>query len=128
MTQPGIYNSWFGTIALLTNIKIWGALGANMVLPIGGADMPVVVSLLNAFSGLATSASGFMLSNNLLTITGALVTSSGWLLSDIMCRGINRSMLSVLLGGFGTDESSASAAASAGPVGTVQEVSATGML
>merc|ERR1719460_1754005 len=114
MTQPGIYNSWFGTIALLTNIKIWGALGANMVLPIGGADMPVVVSLLNAFSGLATSASGFMLSNNLLTITGALVCSSGALLSDIMCRGINRSLLNVLIGGFGTDAASASAAAASG--------------
>merc|ERR1719440_246953 len=103
-----------GTLALLANIKIWGMLGANMVLPIGGADMPVVVSLLNAFSGLATSAAGFMLSNNLLTITGALVISSGWLLSDIMCKGINRSMLAVLLGGFGTDESSASAAAATG--------------
>merc|ERR1719460_2958177 len=128
MTQPGIYNSWFGTIALLTNIKIWGALGANMVLPIGGADMPVVVSLLNAFSGLATSASGFMLSNNLLTITGALVTSSGWLLSDIMCKGINRSMLNVLLGGFGTDGGVPVPAVAGGPAGTVQEVAVNGML
>jgi NAD(P) transhydrogenase len=124
---PSIHDSWFGTIALLSNIKIWGMLGTNMVLPIGGADMPVVVSLLNAFSGLATSASGFMLSNNLLTITGALVTSSGWLLSDIMCRGINRSMLNVLLGGFGTDGSAAVAVAGA-PAGEVQEVSAHGML
>merc|ERR1719326_2858295 len=101
--QPSMYNSWLGTVALLANIKIWGMLGTNMVLPIGGADMPVVVSLLNAFSGLATSSAGFMLSNNLLTITGALVTSSGTLLSDIMCRGINRSMFKVLMGGFGTE-------------------------
>mmetsp|Transcript_113929 Transcript_113929/g.207640 ORF Transcript_113929/g.207640 Transcript_113929/m.207640 type:complete len:827 (+) Transcript_113929:3-2483(+) len=97
-----------------------------MVLPIGGADMPVVVSLLNAFSGLATSAAGFMLSNNLLTISGALITSSGTLLSDIMCRGINRSMINVLLGGFGVDETSA--AAGAAPTGTIQEVSALGFL
>jgi len=127
--NPTIYANHFGTVALLANIKIWGALGTNMVLPIGGADMPVVVSLLNAFSGLATSASGFMLGNNLLTITGALVTSSGWLLSDIMCRGINRSMLAVLLGGFGTDGGAAAPASSSGePKGTVQEVSGTGML
>merc|ERR1719352_2286050 len=119
--QPSMYNSWLGTAALLANIKIWGGLGANMVLPIGGADMPVVVSLLNAFSGLATSAAGFMLSNNLLTITGALVTSSGWLLSDIMCKGINRSMLAVLLGGFGTDGGEpAPAIAGAAPQGPVQ--------
>jgi len=123
--NESFYNSPMGTVALLANIKIWGALGANMVLPIGGADMPVVVSLLNAFSGAATSATGFMLSNNLLTITGALVTSSGTLLSDIMCRGINRSMINVLLGGFGTDGSSAVAHA---PGGTTQEVSGHGML
>jgi len=97
-----------------------------MVLPIGGADMPVVVSLLNAFSGLATSAAGFMLSNNLLTITGALVASSGTLLSEIMCRGINRSMCNVLLGGFGTDGTLASAPQAGG--GPVTEVSATGFV
>jgi NAD(P) transhydrogenase len=102
-SSPAIYASASGTACLLANTAIWGALGANMVLPIGGADMPVVVSLLNACSGLATSAAGFMLSNNLLTITGALVASSGTLLSDIMCRGINRSISNVLLGGFGTD-------------------------
>jgi NAD/NADP transhydrogenase beta subunit len=123
--NESFYNSPIGTIALLANIKIWGMLGANMVLPIGGADMPVVVSLLNAFSGAATSAAGFMLSNNLLTITGALVTSSGTLLSDIMCRGINRSMINVLLGGFGTD---GSAAVVQSPTGNVQEISPHGML
>merc|ERR1719487_1867176 len=101
--NPAVYASATGTACLLANTALWGFLGANMVLPIGGADMPVVVSLLNAFSGLATSAAGFMLSNNLLTITGALVASSGTLLSDIMCKGINRSISNVLLGGFGTD-------------------------
>lgn len=107
---------------MVANTLIWGVLGANLVLPIGGADMPVVVSLLNAFSGLSTSAAGFMLSNNLLTITGALVASSGTLLSDIMCRGINRSMVNVLLGGFGTDDSTAVAEVT----GTVREISSLG--
>jgi len=125
-TRPEVYtSSWFGTTCLTANTAIWGFLGTNMVLPIGGADMPVVVSLLNACSGLATSASGFMLSNNLLTITGALVASSGTLLSDIMCRGINRSMYNVLLGGFGTD-GGAVLGASGAPAGPVHEVSPVG--
>jgi NAD(P) transhydrogenase len=125
-TNPAIYASVSGTACLLANTAIWGALGANMVLPIGGADMPVVVSLLNAASGLATSAAGFMLSNNLLTITGALVASSGTLLSDIMCRGINRSISNVLLGGFGTD---GGVMASSGPItGNTSQISASGFV
>ncbi|CAE7946263.1 pntB [Symbiodinium sp. KB8] len=127
--NPATYASHAGAALLLGNTALWGFLGVNMVLPIGGADMPVVVSLLNAFSGLATSAAGFMLSNDLLTISGALIASSGTLLSDIMCRGINRSMYNVLLGGFGTDSSST--AAGAAPTGgreNVSEVSAVGFV
>lgn len=122
-------NGHGGCLVLAANTVVWGFLGVNMVLPIGGADMPVVVSLLNAFSGVATSAAGFMLSNNLLTITGALVASSGTLLSDIMCRGINRSMYNVLLGGFGTDDGAAPASAAAASAGgEVQQVSALGFV
>ncbi|CAE6933108.1 pntB [Symbiodinium natans] len=126
--NPATYASHAGSALLLANTAIWGFLGVNMVLPIGGADMPVVVSLLNAFSGLATSAAGFMLSNDLLTISGALIASSGTLLSDIMCRGINRSMYNVLLGGFGTDSTSAATAAAAGGRENVSEVSAVGFV
>jgi len=128
--HPGVYETGYGVACLTANTAIWAGLGANMVLPIGGADMPVVVSLLNAFSGLATSAMGFMLSNSLLTITGALVASSGTLLSDIMCRGINRSMTNVLLGGFGVEDGGAApGGAGAGhQAGSVTEVSARGFV
>ena len=125
MNNPTFQNepdSVIWSVVALAGIAFF--LGILLVIPIGGADMPVVVALLNSYSGLAAAATGFVLDNTALIVSGALVGASGLILTKIMCDAMNRSLLNVLLGGFGGDSDDAAATATSQEGKTINQTSA----
>jgi NAD(P) transhydrogenase subunit beta len=117
-----VYPSMMSLVILITIISL--VLGVLLVLPIGGADMPVAISLLNSYSGMAGSTTGFVLGNNELIIAGALVGASGIILTNIMCKAMNRSLMNVVLGGWANAGSTSATSSTTSPKGDVKSIDA----